>query len=65
MCFKDMVKQYKKIFPFTRQVGLYNIVLNKESYLNMKSKVTHSWFKKDYQLAVAAGSLANGKVLMI
>ncbi len=59
---RDMVKQYKKIFPFTRQVGLYNIVLNKESYLNMKSKVTHSWFKKkNYQLAVAAGSLAKWK----
>ena len=59
---KDLIKQYKKIFPYTRQVGLYNIVLNSESYLNMKSKVSHSWFKKkDYQLAIAAGSLAKWK----
>jgi glycosyltransferase involved in cell wall biosynthesis len=59
---RDMVKQYKKIFPYTKQVYVYNIVLTKDAKLIMKEKVDHKWFRnKKNQLIVASGTLASWK----
>jgi glycosyltransferase involved in cell wall biosynthesis len=59
---KDMVKQYKTIFPYTRQVYAYNVVLTEEAILKMKDDIDHKWFKsKKNQLIVATGTLAYWK----
>ena len=59
---KDMVKQYKKIFKYTKQVGVYNIIQDKDSIIKMKEKLDHSWFKNNKtQLIVASGKLAKWK----
>lgn len=58
----DMVKQYKKIFKYTRQVGVYNIVQDKDSTIKMKQSLHDRWFKKDKsQIIVASGKLAKWK----
>ena len=59
---RDMVKQYKKIFPYTKQVYVYNIVLTKDATIKMKEKIDNKWFrKKKNQLIVASGTLASWK----
>ena len=59
---KDMVKQYRNIFNFTKQVSVYNIVKNTVSEKKMREKVNHPWFKnRKYQLIVASGKLAKWK----
>ena len=59
---EDMVKQYKKIFKYTKQVGVYNIVQDKDSMIKMKEKLEHSWFQNNKsQLIVASGKLAKWK----
>ena len=59
---KDMVKQYRKIFKFTKQVCVYNIVKNNDSINKMREKVDHPWFKiKNNQIIVASGKLAQWK----
>ncbi len=59
---KDMVKQYKKIFPYSKQVSVYNIISTKDAYHKMKRKNIHKWFKdKKNQIIIAAGSLAKWK----
>jgi len=59
---KDMVKQYKKIFKYTHQVGVYNIVNDSDSATKMKQRLDDSWFKKNRsQIIVASGKLAKWK----
>ena len=59
---EDMVKQYKKIFKYTKQVGVYNIVQDKDSMIKMREKLEHSWFQNNKsQLIVASGKLAKWK----
>ena len=59
---RDMIKQYRKIFRYTKQVCVYNIVKNKDSTKKMKEKVKHPWIKnKNHQLIVASGKLAEWK----
>lgn len=59
---KDMVKQYKKIFHYTKQVYAYNVVLSDEASLKMREKIDHKWFKhKKNHLIVAVGTLAYWK----
>jgi glycosyltransferase involved in cell wall biosynthesis len=59
---KDMVKQYRQIFNYTKQVAVYNIVKTNDAKFEMKEKVIHKWFKKQKtQLIVASGNLAKWK----
>ena len=59
---KDMVKQYKKIFPYTKQVFVYNIIMTQDSFNKMKKKNIPKWFMdKKNQIIIAAGSLAKWK----
>ena len=59
---KDMIKQYQKIFSYTKQVCVYNIVKNNDSIIKMQEKVDHPWFKnKNHQIIVASGKLAEWK----
>ena len=59
---KDMVKQYRKMFKYTKQVGVYNIVQDKDSIIKMREKLNHRWFDKNKsQLIVASGKLAKWK----
>lgn len=59
---KDMVKQYKKIFPYSKQVFVYNIIMTQDSFYKMKKKNLPKWFKdRKNQILIAAGSLAKWK----
>ena len=59
---KDMVKQYKKIFPYSKQTCVYNIVVTKDSYDKMKKKHVPKWFRdKKNKTIIATGSLAKWK----
>ena len=59
---KDMVRQYKKIFKFSKQVHAYNIIYTKVALRKMKEKINHKWMKdKKNQIIVASGTLAEWK----
>ena len=64
---KDMVKQYKKIFSYSKYTHAYNIVLTPESYFKMYEKIKHKWFlnKKIIKLLLLLALWQNGNVLMI
>lgn len=59
---EDMVKQYKKIFPYSKQIAVYNIVNTPDAEKIMKISNNHKWFKNQRShLIVAAGSLEKWK----
>ena len=59
---KDMVKQYKKIFSYSKYTHAYNIVLTPESYFKMYEKIKHKWFlNKNNKIIIASGTLAEWK----
>ncbi len=59
---RDMVKQYKKIFKYSKQVYAYNIIYTKSALKKMKEQINHKWMKnKKNQIIVASGTLAEWK----
>ncbi len=55
---KDMVYQYKKIFPKTTHIPIYNIVVDSYSTSLCQEKVDHPWLKdKKLPVIIAAGML--------
>lgn len=59
---KDMVDQYRQIFPSCRHVCVYNIVKTDDAPLRMQETVDHPWFvNKEAPVVVAAGTLAYWK----
>ena len=59
---KDMVKQYKKLFPYSKQLSVYNIVKTSDTDIKMKEKINNSWFNfKKNKIIVASGKLAKWK----
>jgi glycosyltransferase involved in cell wall biosynthesis len=58
---KDMVKQYKKIFPKIEYTCVYNIVKDKDSLTRMTEVLQHEWFDESIPVIVAAGRLAPWK----
>lgn len=58
----DMVGQYRDVFPNTKHVCVYNIVVDADSVARMKAPVEEPWLvKKDLPVVVAAGRLAHWK----
>ena len=59
---RDMVKQYKKIFPKSKQTDVYNIVKTSDAKKRMREKINNTWFKRTKdQIIVASGKLAKWK----
>lgn len=59
---KDMVKQYRTIFPNALHVCAYNIVDTPSAHILMAESVEHQWFNdKSTPLLVAAGQLGPWK----
>ncbi len=59
---KDMVDQYRTIFPNSRHVNVYNIVQDADSQARMMADVDHPWLlDKKGPVLVAAGTLAPWK----
>jgi glycosyltransferase involved in cell wall biosynthesis len=59
---KDMVRQYKTIFPTLSHVDIYNIVDDKYSRKRMREPIDHEWFDdKSIPILIAAGRLASWK----
>ncbi len=55
---KEMVLQYRNIFPESKHKCVYNIVIDKYSSLLKKEPVDHKWLlNKRYPVIVAAGML--------
>jgi glycosyltransferase involved in cell wall biosynthesis len=59
---KDMVEQYKIVFPNSPHVPVYNIVEDSRSLVMIKEQVNHEWLThKKYPVLIAAGRLAPWK----
>ncbi len=59
---KDMVKQYRKIFPNAPHSCVYNIVDDKYSRMRMLEDVDHPWLlNNENKIVIAAGRLAPWK----
>ncbi len=59
---KDMIKQYKKKFNYSKQIDIYNIIKTSEANIKMKEKINNALFKqKKIPLIVASGKLARWK----
>ena len=59
---RDMVKQYKKIFPKSKQTDVYNIIKTSDAKKRMQEKINNTWFKRTKdQIIVASGKLAKWK----
>ena len=58
----EMIDQYKKIFPNSKHVCIYNIIINDEAKIKMNEEVNHKWLNnKKKPVIIAAGKLAEWK----
>lgn len=58
----DMVDQYRKVFPGTPHVCVYNIVVDADAIIRMQAPVNEPWLTaKEAPVVVAAGRLASWK----
>lgn len=58
---KDMVDQYRKVFPRSRHVCIYNIVDDTTSRRRMLEELDHAWLDGQSKILIAAGRLAAWK----